>query len=63
MRLKPAREGLIVLDPATYLPLPSEGADVPETSYWQRRLLDGDVVEVTQPRAPARSRTASPAQE
>lgn len=59
MRIKPAREGLIVLDPATYFPLPAEGAEVPETSYWQRRLLDGDVVLVTQspaPAAPARAR-------
>jgi len=53
MHVKPAREGLIVLDPATYTPLPTEGAEVPETSYWQRRLLDGDLVLVTKSTAPA----------
>lgn len=43
MRVKPARPGVIIRDPHTRRPLASEGADVPETSYWLRRLRDGDV--------------------
>lgn len=29
--------------------LPPEGDDVPESSYWMRRLRDGDVVRVDAP--------------
>jgi hypothetical protein len=43
MKVKP-REGLKVLNPDSRLHLPPEGAEVPETSYWLRRLADGDVV-------------------
>lgn len=47
MFVKPSREGLIVLDPGTKQPLHPEGADVPRTSYWMRRLRSGDVVTST----------------
>lgn len=43
MKVKP-RPGLIVRDPISRIPLPVAGADVPESEYWVRRLLDGDVV-------------------
>lgn len=36
--------GKRVLDPATREPLPAGGKLVPETSYWLRRLRDGDIV-------------------
>lgn len=43
--LKPARPGLIVSDPEHgNLPLPPEGREVGLSSYWFRRLEDGDVV-------------------
>lgn len=32
-----------VRDPVTRAPLPKEGKGVPETSFWVRRLKDGDV--------------------
>lgn len=51
MFVKP-KDGLVVRDPATKRALPAEGAEVPETGYWMRRLRDGDVVEST-PAAPA----------
>lgn len=35
--------GRLVRDPLTGIPLPEIGADVPETSYWLRRLTVGDV--------------------
>lgn len=43
--LAPARPGLVVVDPDHGgLPLPPEGREVALSSYWIRRLGDGDVV-------------------
>lgn len=52
MKVKPRIPGAVIRDPNTKRPLPPEGADVPETSYWIRRLGDGvtgDVVLVDHP--------------
>ncbi len=35
---------LLVRDPVTMQPLGADGAEVPRTAYWLRRLRDGDVV-------------------
>jgi hypothetical protein len=47
--LKP-RQGLIVRDPSTLIPLPAEGASVtwigPAGRYWRRRKNCGDCKEV-----------------
>lgn len=51
MNVKPAKPGTVVRDPQTYERLPDEGAEVPDTSYWRRRLDQGDVV-VVEPVAP-----------
>lgn len=40
--LKP-KSGLTVIDPATRKPLAADGAEVSDTTYWRRRLADGDV--------------------
>ena len=32
--------------------IPEEGADVPLTTYYRRRLADGDLVEASRPRKP-----------
>lgn len=40
---------LVVRDPVTRRPLPPEGAEVPETTYWHRRLRDGDVLAAAAP--------------
>lgn len=48
--VKPAREGLVVRDVVTGQSLPAEGASVPRSSYWMRRLRDGDVVEAKPPK-------------
>jgi hypothetical protein len=37
------REGYIVRDPVTLKALPAEGRRVVRTSFWARRLRDGDV--------------------
>ncbi len=47
MFVKP-KDGLPVRDPATKRHLPAEGKEVPETSYWLRRLKCGDVVLIQQ---------------
>lgn len=50
--VKPA-EGRLVRDPATGQPLPAEGALVEWTSFFRRRLAEGDIVEVEpEPAAP-----------
>ncbi len=38
------KEGIVVRDPATMEPLPEEGKEVLNLSFWQRRAKDGDVV-------------------
>ena len=50
--LKPKSETHVVRDPATREKLPAEGATMPLTGYWARRLRDGDVVKATPPKAP-----------
>lgn len=50
------RKGLTVLQPrsvknVTPVPLPAEGATVPLTSYWRRRLAVGDVLQGTAPKS------------
>lgn len=44
MFVKPA-PGRVVPDPERRDLLPEEGRDVPETTYWLRRLADGDVTQ------------------
>jgi hypothetical protein len=40
-----------VRDPVSGNPLPAEGANKPRSSYWLRRLRDGDVTEGKSPKA------------
>lgn len=48
MFVKPAHPDLLVANPEALTPmprhLPAEGAEVPDTQYWRRRIADGDVV-------------------
>lgn len=44
--------GLMVRDPVTMEALPAEGAAKPLTTYWRRRLKDGDVTQGKPPRRP-----------
>lgn len=46
MFVKPAL-GLTIRDPDMRDYLPAGGREVPNTDYWQRRVLDGDVVKAT----------------
>lgn len=37
------KEGMVIRDPDLKTHLPPEGRDVPDSPFWQRRILDGDV--------------------
>jgi hypothetical protein len=52
VRVKPTTKGAVIRDPHTKRPLPDDGADVPDTSFWRRRLRAGDVVFVEEPKEP-----------
>lgn len=56
--LKPA-EGATVRDPDTFEKLPAEGAEKPLTSYWLRRLEQGDVISVEPAAAGTKQKTSS----
>ena len=47
--LKP-KEGIKVRDPHTGNYLPEEGKEVELSSYWKRRMKDGDAVETKKPK-------------
>lgn len=46
LHLKPASKDVIVRDPTTGKPLADKGEKKPRTSYWIRRLRDGDVIDL-----------------
>lgn len=52
MYVKPA-PGRLVRDPTTKIPIPANGKEVPENSFWVRRLRDGDVEKAEPPAPPA----------
>lgn len=58
MRLKPASADVRVPMPEGGGHLPAEGMEVPASTYWLRRLADGDVAEVGA--APAAAETVAP---
>jgi hypothetical protein len=52
MKVKPVDPAAVIRDPHTRQPLPAEGGDVPENSFWIRRLLAGEVVRLDEIAAP-----------
>lgn len=52
MRVKPVDPNAVIRDPHTKRQLPAEGGEVPENSFWTRRLLAGEVVRVGAPTQP-----------
>lgn len=60
MFVKPAPDRA-VRDPMSRLLLPADGALVPDTQFWQRRVLFGDVVETEPPAAAQVPAEAAPA--
>lgn len=59
IRVKPA-PGLTVRDPITRKPLPAEGDDVQNSSFWRRRIAEGSVVEVASAGKARRSKSPTP---
>ncbi len=54
MFVKPAKQGLVIRRPEIKKGnniLPDTGADVPENSYWLRRLKSGDVLKTQPPQS------------
>lgn len=49
MKVKYANPELLIRDPVTKRHLPAEGGDVPETSFWVRRVLSGELIRIDQP--------------
>lgn len=43
MRVKPVDPNAVIRDPHTRRPLPADGGDVPESSFWLRRLKAGEI--------------------
>lgn len=49
--VKPSKKDLVVINPLTGLKIKEEGQEIVMSTYWARRLMCGDVVEVkTQPK-------------
>ena len=48
MKVQP-HPGCILRDPVSRIPLPPEGKEVPNNSFWRRRVKAGDVMLVTAP--------------
>lgn len=46
MRVRPANPDAVIRDPRTRQPLPADGADVPDTNFWHRRIRSGEVAAV-----------------
>ena len=60
MRVKPADPNAVIRDPHTNRPLPAEGGDVPESTFWLRRLNAGEVVRVDESATPLGNEPITP---
>lgn len=49
MYVRPAKKGLVIRDPNSGRRLPPEGALVPRSRFWLRRLADESCTEATRP--------------
>ena len=62
MFVKPAHPDLLVANPEARPPmprhLPAEGAEVPDSQYWRRRIADVDVVLAPAPEPQMKRRSA-----
>lgn len=52
--MRPTRKGLFIRDPITKQILKEEGEMKPKSTYWLRRIKDGDVEIVVHVEAPAK---------
>lgn len=62
MFVKPKNSETVVRDPQTRALLPADGRNVPDSTFWRRRLADGDVVEAEPAKKPSADvETSAPA--
>lgn len=60
MKVKPVDPNAVIRDPHTLRQLPPEGAEVPENTFWTRRLLAGEVVRVEESSTPVGNEPIKP---
>ena len=60
MRVKPVDPSAVIRDPHTMTVLPADGGEVPETTFWIRRVLDGSVVRIGESATPTGSEPITP---
>lgn len=60
MRVKPADPNAVIRDPHTRRPLPVDGGEVPDSNFWRRRLIAGEVVRIDEPAHPVGNEPISP---
>lgn len=60
MKVKPVDPNAVIRDPHTRRQLPPDGDEVPENTFWTRRLRDGEVVRVEVVRVESPSESAEP---
>jgi Protein of unknown function (DUF2635) len=60
MRAKPVDPDAVIRDPVTQRQLPAEGGEVPDTSFWRRRLLAGEIELVDEQQAPTGREPVTP---
>lgn len=60
MKVKPVDPSAVIRDPHTKQRLPAEGGDVPENTFWLRRLRAGEVVRIDAPGQPVGSEPIAP---
>lgn len=52
MKVKPTDPNAVIRDPHTKQVLPADGGDVPDSNFWMRRLLAGEVKRIDSPAQP-----------
>lgn len=60
MKVKPVDPNAVIRDPHTKQPLPAEGGEVPDNSFWNRRLVAGEVVLLDEPAPPTGREPVAP---
>ena len=60
MRVKPVDPNAVIRDPHTLRQLPPEGGEVPDNSFWTRRLLAGEVTRLEEPVTPSGNEPIAP---
>ncbi len=60
MRVKPVDPSAVIRDPHTQRVLSAEGDDVPDNTFWNRRIIAGEVVRIDEGEKPRTKAPTSP---